>query len=450
MDTNKIYGLNIKKLSFTLIILEAAFFTASLFTAVTTASRYKQIEQVTNDYINTQEEINCLKTASDFLTSKARQYVMTEDPDYAIVYFEEVNYTKRRESCVANIKKAVSSIGMETANNIEKALSKSNTLMHDEVYAMSLIASMNMTKNLPVEITSYDLPEKDRILSSTEKKEKAYNMIFGKNYTSSKTSIDYSVSKASEDLLGVLYAHKAKCTAEYNLSYFFLKIFIFMSALTFALISFSMIFFVLHPLRLSIDAIKKEELIPSTSTYEINYLATTYNEVYENNARTRFHLKQKAEHDALTGLLNRGAFENLKTFYSNASEPIAFMFIDVDNFKTINDTYGHETGDKALKRIAGLLNECFRINDFPARYGGDEFAVIMTEITQANKGVLERKLTYINESLQNDLKDGLPKLSVSVGIAFSDYGFTDYLMEQADKALYTTKANGRCGYTFAN
>ena len=128
---------------------------------------------------------------------------------------------------------------------------------------------------------------------------------------------------------------------------------------------------------------------------------------------------------------------------------MAFLLIDVDNFKTVNDTYGHAVGDLALKKVASLLEECFQSNDFPVRYGGDEFAVIMTEITAEQKGVIERKLQYLNRVLQSAVDEEIPKLSVSVGIAISEHGFSDNLFEKADGALYRTKERGRCGYTFA-
>ena len=90
---------------------------------------------------------------------------------------------------------------------------------------------------------------------------------------------------------------------------------------------------------------------------------------------------------------------------------MAFLLIDVDNFKTVNDTYGHAVGDLALKKVASLLEECFQSNDFPVRYGGDEFAVIMTEITAEQKGVIERKLQYLNRVLQSAVDIHLHKQS---------------------------------------
>ena len=158
-------------------------------------------------------------------------------------------------------------------------------------------------------------------------------------------------------------------------------------------------------------------------------------------------LRRKAENDALTGLLNRASFEQMKTRLRDLSQPFALLLIDVDVFKSINDTYGHEMGDKALIRVANLLKENFRSTDHVFRIGGDEFAVVVTPIQVENQNIISEKIDNINHALQNPTGD-FPRYSLSVGIAFSSDGYTDELFRQADKALYHTKENGRCGYTF--
>ena len=158
-------------------------------------------------------------------------------------------------------------------------------------------------------------------------------------------------------------------------------------------------------------------------------------------------LSYRAEHDALTGIINRGAFDRLRQFLKGKQSSIALMILDVDRFKQVNDKYGHEMGDKVLKKVAKLLEENFRATDYPARIGGDEFAVIITDATEEMKSVIQEKVEYINNILLNPEKD-MPKVSLSVGIAFSSNGFEESLYKKADTALYKTKENGRCGYTF--
>jgi len=317
------------------------------------------------------------------------------------------------------------------------------------VYAMSLVAYSSENKNiLPAEIVNYELPEEDKLLTKEEAQAKAYDIMFGRAYSEEKLSIDASISHATDDLLYELEIYKEECTKEYRSSSVALMVILFVVALVFILIAVSFVLYVLKPLYASIEAIKQEKSIPRSKTYELNYLATTYNAANEKNATTRLHLKEKAEHDALTGLLNREAFDKLKDFYSDAEGSLAFLIMDIDDFKSVNDNFGHETGDAALIRVSDLLKECFRSNDFPIRFGGDEFVVIMTEIEKSQKGVIERKVNYINDVLKVEV-NGLPKLSMSVGIAFSDHGFEDDLIERADKALNQTKKKGKNGYTFA-
>ena len=204
---------------------------------------------------------------------------------------------------------------------------------------------------------------------------------------------------------------------------------------------------VIKPLKIYIENIEDKEKLNVAGSYEFKYLALTYNNIYELNTANEAMLSYRAEHDALTGIINRGAFDRLRQFLKGKQSSIALMILDVDRFKQVNDKYGHEMGDKVLKKVAKLLEENFRATDYPARIGGDEFAVIITDATEEMKSVIQEKVEYINNILLNPEKD-MPKVSLSVGIAFSSNGFEESLYKKADTALYKTKENGRCGYTF--
>ena len=159
-------------------------------------------------------------------------------------------------------------------------------------------------------------------------------------------------------------------------------------------------------------------------------------------------IRHKAEHDALTDLLNRGSFDKLLKLYENDEAPFALLIVDVDSFKHINDTYGHTTGDAALKRVAELLQRTFRSIDYVCRIGGDEFAVIMVEMTSNLKYTIQEKIGTINETLKN-AEGEVPALSLSVGVAFSDRDNPHgTIFEDADQALYKVKSNGKAGCDF--
>lgn len=159
----------------------------------------------------------------------------------------------------------------------------------------------------------------------------------------------------------------------------------------------------------------------------------------------------KAQTDTLTGLFRKGTFlekaqEYLDTPHAGKS---ALIFIDLDNFKTINDTLGHIIGDKVLKDVSEKLQIIFSNYDIISRFGGDEFCVLVKEIPQKT---LEEKLKWMLEKLRCDYSNGEKKVttSVSIGIAHSpDYGTNiTFLMQCADKALYKAKSSGKNSFVF--
>ena len=144
-------------------------------------------------------------------------------------------------------------------------------------------------------------------------------------------------------------------------------------------------------------------------------------------------------------LLNRRSFDQILSLYEKDRSSFALILADVDVFKQINDTYGHDTGDRILKRVAALLHTTFRSTDYVCRIGGDEFAVIMVDMSRELYYTITNKIAEINGLLAVP-EDGLPAVSLSAGVAFSDEnGFCGSLFRAADSALYTAKAHGRCG-----
>lgn len=158
-----------------------------------------------------------------------------------------------------------------------------------------------------------------------------------------------------------------------------------------------------------------------------------------------------AEHDGLTGLLNKGSFENLLMVYKS-SRNIAMLVVDFDDFKSVNDNYGHDMGDRVLKYVSGVLQECFRTSDFVCRIGGDEFAVIMTNIVSDQREIVEEKIKRIQAMVTSTPED-MPKISVSIGCCFSDRDELKDAREifrKADRALYKVKQKGKGSYVFFN
>jgi diguanylate cyclase (GGDEF)-like protein/PAS domain S-box-containing protein len=156
------------------------------------------------------------------------------------------------------------------------------------------------------------------------------------------------------------------------------------------------------------------------------------------------HLRQQATKDSLTGLANyRHLVETVDTEIKRSERTereFALLFLDLDGLKQINDRFGHLVGSQALCRLADVLCICSREMDTPARFGGDEFALVLPETGQVPASLVARRIC---DSLANDGKE--PRLSVSIGVATypKDGGKVDSLLGAADAALYAMKARTR-------
>ena len=155
-------------------------------------------------------------------------------------------------------------------------------------------------------------------------------------------------------------------------------------------------------------------------------------------------LTNKAETDELTGLINRAGYDRL--LEELELKKTILLLVDTDKFKGINDRYGHETGDRVLKKISRSLLANFRQNDYVCRIGGDEFAVLMLNTGTLEDERIQDKIRYINRELASTAADELPTVSVSVGAARGT-GAEDWttLFKQADSVLYKVKQNGGRG-----
>ncbi len=189
------------------------------------------------------------------------------------------------------------------------------------------------------------------------------------------------------------------------------------------------------------------EKVNATPTKALGLIENIHEEENETIA-----LKEKAELDSLTGIYNKGATEHhIKEILANASpsECHCMMIIDVDNFKTLNDTLGHQQGDKVIKDLASKTKSLFRSCDIVGRLGGDEFFVFIQGSCPTD--IYISKATQLNELYRQAFthEDKTIQISASIGISvYPKHGSSfEELYNNADKALYATKAKGKNGYT---
>jgi diguanylate cyclase (GGDEF)-like protein/PAS domain S-box-containing protein len=160
-------------------------------------------------------------------------------------------------------------------------------------------------------------------------------------------------------------------------------------------------------------------------------------------------LRHRAFHDALTGLANRALFydrvEHALTRGARADTHVGVLFVDLDDFKAVNDTRGHADGDRLLQEVADRLTSCLRAGDTAARLGGDEFGVLVESVSDAS--ALEATAARVLEALRQpvELANGVVVVSASVGMTVStinDRGVEEFL-RKADLAMYDAKRAGK-------
>ena len=165
-----------------------------------------------------------------------------------------------------------------------------------------------------------------------------------------------------------------------------------------------------------------------------------------NDIQERHELERKVSTDILTGLLNRAALDRAISRHINAGDKGGvYLLLDLDNFKRVNDTIGHQKGDYLLKQFAGALVKGFRDSDLKARLGGDEFVVFMPN--QVDEEILRKKLSSFIQYVDREIfgEYSVCEVSVSIGAAFirGESSTVSSLYREADSAMYVAKCGGK-------
>lgn len=191
-----------------------------------------------------------------------------------------------------------------------------------------------------------------------------------------------------------------------------------------------------------------DELTPHQSVAELVDLAATLHETALSLRTSHDQLRSQANTDELTGLANRKAFT--ETLQASIGRPrsgqLAALFIDLDDFKIVNDTMGHAAGDELLRVVAQRLSACVRNGELVARLGGDEFAILIDDVDEpAAIAVADRALAALQAPVT--IQDRTVAVACSIGVALStsnvDSASADELVHNADQAMYAAKQYGK-------
>lgn len=179
--------------------------------------------------------------------------------------------------------------------------------------------------------------------------------------------------------------------------------------------------------------------------YDVTGVAVNKRQLESANAQ----LQELAQRDGLTGLLNRRYWEQCleHEFARHLRYDIAtsLVIFDIDHFKAVNDTYGHQTGDEVIREVARVTRELARETDFAGRYGGEEFVVLLPDTGIEGAAQFAERLRQAVARIRVDYQGELLNFTISLGVACIDSGMTEHgaLVEHADRALYQSKEQGR-------
>lgn len=440
-------GISIRKLDIIFVVI-AVLSSAVLFIAMNrTTSLHNKSTKLTREVIEAQKSADTLMEASDYLTEEMRKFVVTGERRYLNNYFEEAINRRRRENSLETLKKI--NPNSVAYNNLENAMHLSEELMKTEYYAakLAILAYGYNMDSFPEAIRNLEIRKQDLNMSSTEQMEMAEDMLFNEEYSDRKSHISDNISKCLAELNEELDTQQIELDNKLKKQVFLEHLLTVVLIAILLGVVFLTAYLIIIPLSKAVDRIRDEQDVPLRGAYEVRFLAKTYNLMYNTNLASKEKLNYEATHDKLTGLYNRRGYDFL--LKNLDMETSTLMIIDLDRFKSINDHFGHDVGDKVLIKAADVIFNSFRNQDYVCRIGGDEFAVIMVHSSSALKELIKRKVELMNEAMCES-GNGIPEASFSVGVAFGENGQSvDEIFKAADNALYESKKTGRKGVNFA-
>ena len=405
---------------------------------------YLRMEQASERYIIAEQAAANLEAGSDTLTEAVRSFVVTGEIQYLQNYFTEADVTRRRDEAVSDLETMMSR-DSTAYERLSTALSLSNELMYDEYEAMNLILSAGEYDDslIPDVLREVGLSPENAAKSPEEKYQLALELVYGDRYEDYKSRIRSSTNSCTAELIEASDRERVRLSDRMS------ALLGVQTVLTVALLAVVLAIvlyisdWIRKPLTRMVEQMRAKKTVPPSGAEELRFVSETYNAIFEENRRTHERLTYGNLHDALTGLYNRSAYDFMRHDLDMSRN--ALLLVDVDKFKGINDTYGHDVGDLVLKRVAEVLKYSFRSTDLVFRLGGDEFVVIMSNVDSSMRDQVRRKIDQANVMLQKPTDD-LPPTSLSVGVAFADRENPDGdIFKDADTALYRVKEAGRCG-----
>ena len=444
MPNDQKKGISHRIVHFWLLVLTVIFSGTVFYTTLRMTNTFLRITSASRQNSELQKAAHELMNASDYLTEQVQRFTIDGDVVFMDQYFTEAFESKRREEAISKMQ--ADQRTQSALLKLQEAMNSSVKLMDQEYYAMRLVIEAKGYTGYPDVLDGVELSSEDKALSPEDKIRHATELVLSDEYYMQKDDIRKGMQECLEEIDKLARNNEEDEQQILDREIKVTRYAIIIQALVIFFTMWLTTRLAIKPVVNAVSMIKEDSSIPETGSMEFRYLASAYNKMYEKNKSSIERLNFQASHDELTGAYNRTGYDfllsniDLKTTY--------MMLLDVDNFKSINDTYGHETGDMILVKLVNVLKSIFRDDDCICRIGGDEFVVFMVHSGSMHRRLIESKIEQINLELQKT-NDGLPPVSISVGIVDGkDVTDTEQLFEKTDEAMYKSKKQGKHTYTF--
>ena len=437
-------GISLRVVRVCLVVVTVLMSGAVIYSTMRLASSFTRVTNATEEHHDLEEAALELMEASDYLTECVQRFTVDGNRRFMDEYFTEAFEANRREKALAKMENDPQS--GKALEQLRSAMANSVQLMNQEYYAMRLVIEAKGYTDYPEPLRDVVLTDEDQRLSAEDKMRRATEMVLNDSYYEQKERIRSDMQRSLNEVENLTRAVDSAELERLQREIVSVRVIAVLMVLAILFLAWLTVRLGINPVLLAVDQIKADNPIPEQGANEFRYLAHEYNKMYAAYQHSIERLNFKACHDELTGVYNRSGYQLL---LSSIDLNTTYMLLfDMDDFKDVNDTYGHETGDKALVKLAEVLKANFRADDLVCRIGGDEFVVLMVHAGDLQRGLVDAKIERINEQLKN-ADDEVPPLAVSVGVALgSDAKDVKSLFDHADAAMYEAKKNGKGTHAF--
>ena len=407
---------------------------------ISASNHIDRLKKDTDSFIEIQEDSYDLLTDVDYLSTETQRFVTDFDMQHLDNYFYEVEITRNKDEAFRRLGR--SDVSNELAEKLDLFIKDTQQMMNSDYYVMVLVAqAKDYDISTYPELMAVNISSRDRNLSSEEKLDRANELINSTYYQYQYDTVHADLVDFMTGITEYIREVQKESIAITDTMMVFIRTNVIILIIEIAGMLYVTSHMAINPIINSTERINDNLPLVDSGAAEFRYLVKAYNSMYNSVMKNIEDLNYDVIHDPLTGAYNRSGFEMLRNGM-NVHET-AIIFVDADDFKEVNDTYGHTTGDAILKRIVNSLNYNFRSEDYVCRLGGDEFVVLMQHVNEKQADLIKRKIKSVNKYLAEGGKN-VPPASVSVGAAFgSRMKNFDELYKMADSALYESKAHGK-------